>query len=55
MNLRCNYYITSPQDTKIKIKLLDIDLEDSSNHICIDGLEIRYYSLGQPGPVYVKR
>ena len=50
-NQRCNYFITSPIDTKIKVKLNDIDLEESSKNICIDGLEIRYYSLGQPGPV----
>lgn len=52
-NLRCNYLIRSPENTTITLKLLDIDLEESPNNICIDGLEIRYYSLGQPGPMLV--
>jgi hypothetical protein len=50
-NLRCNYYLKSPTNTKITIKILDIDLEDSLKDTCIDGLELRYFSLGQPGPV----
>jgi hypothetical protein len=53
-NLRCNYYIKSPKNTKITIKLIDVDLEESSKNVCVDGLEVRYYSLGQPGPVLVK-
>ena len=53
-NLRCNYYIKSPSNTKISLKLIDVDLEESSKNVCIDGLEVRYYSLGQPGPMFVK-
>ena len=54
-NIKCNYFLKSPENTVIATKFLDIDLEESSKDICIDGVEIRYYSLGQSGPVYVSK
>ncbi len=29
-----------------------MDLEQSGESTCIDGIEFRYYHLGQPGPIY---
>ena len=50
-NMRCNYFLKSPPNTLITTKFIDIDLEESSKDICVDGVEFRYYSLGQSGPV----
>ncbi len=50
-NIRCNYFLKSPPNTLITSKFIDLDLEESSKDICVDGVEFRYYSLGQSGPV----
>jgi hypothetical protein len=54
-NIRCNYLIKSPNNTRITLKIIDLDLEETNSNSCVDGLELRYYHLGQPGPIYCGR
>jgi hypothetical protein len=51
-NKICNYLIRSPNGTNISLRIVDIDLEVSQKSICVDYIEMRYYSFGQPGPSY---
>ncbi len=41
---------TSIPGKRLSVEGLDLDLEQTGN-TCVDGLELRYYSLGQPGPL----
>jgi hypothetical protein len=39
------------QNNKIQIDVVDLKIEDNSNHDgCNDYLEIRYFNIAQPGP-----
>ena len=44
--------LKSPPNTKIRVRLIDLDLEKTRMSTCLDGLELRYFHLGQPGPIY---
>ena len=51
LNQYCAYLLKSPNGTKIKIAFVDLNIEDNERHdTCNDYLEIRYFSVGQPGP-----
>jgi hypothetical protein len=52
-SLKCTYLFKSPQQTKILLRFLDLDLEQTKIDSCVDSIEARYYNLGQPGPVLV--
>lgn len=55
LNQYCTYLIQAEEKRKIKLTILDLDLEDNERHdLCIDYLELRYFNLGQPGPKCVK-
>lgn len=51
-NKKCYYLIRSPTETKISLRIIDLDLEVSEKNICVDYIEMRYFSFGQPGPSY---
>ncbi|CAF0843095.1 unnamed protein product [Brachionus calyciflorus] len=49
---KCNYLLKSPPNTKIYVKIIDLDLAKSARNTCVDSLELRYFHLGQQGPLY---
>ena len=51
-NFLYQYRFKSPIGTRIQIKVIDLDLQKTSLNLCLDSLELRYYHLGQPGPIF---
>ncbi len=46
-------FIKAPDNLKIYLKIVDLDIEDNDKHdYCNDYLEVRYFNLGQPGPKF---
>ncbi|RNA22052.1 blastula protease 10-like [Brachionus plicatilis] len=48
----CIYLLKSPSGTKIQLQITDLDLQKTHLNFCLDSLELRYYHLGQPGPIF---